>query len=402
MVALQRHARLLGRLKVLVGVVLFPLYVGCPFAWMWVVGGLWWWELSTRRAQTALTGARARDGSLQVEADALTVDLGGEIVRFPLRSVDNGWVEPTAAGFAATLRLSSGAMLFVRQRTFEQAASVLEAAGLGPRRRVLRVQLGTQAASAGYGLIMHLLGPWLATVMAFILLVVPCLAAVASLSVWSLLGVLLLSVPLGLLYRLAQYVAPARCDIGSDGIMIRHLGTRTFIPLAAIQRADRAPRGLHLIMHGKSRFLPTATPDEDGTALRDAIVWRIGTEIAERTRDDRTDRYALLARADRPLKQWRAESVEQGRHGGSTYRQSDFETEELVRVVENAGAPLDHRLGAAFLLSGRSVDEETVARVRVAADAVADPHVRVALAQAIDAEASDEEIEPALHKQASV
>jgi hypothetical protein len=388
-IALQRHARLLRRLKFVVGVVLFPLYVGCPLVWMWIVGALWGWEVAARRARDRLTGAGAEDGSLEVTGDALTVHVGNKRLSWPRGSVDNGWVEPTAGGCAATLQMSNGAMLFLRQKTFEEAARVLEAVGLGPRRRVLRVQLGTQAASAGQGVIMHLLGPWLAVVMGFSLLVVPCLAAIASLSVWSLLGVLILAVPVGLLYRFAQYVMPARCDIGSDGIVIRHLGERTFLPLADIQRADRAVRGVKLVVRGKERLLPTATPDEEGNALRDAIVWRIGTEIAERTRDDRTDRYALLARAERPLKQWRAEVVEQGRRAPSTYRQVDFENEELVRVVEN-------RLGAAFLLSGRSVDEETKARVRVAADAVADPYVRVALAEAIDPEAPDEEIEPAL------
>ena len=49
-VALERHARTLRRAKVVLGVVLLPLYAGCPFLWAGIVGGLWWAQSAARRA----------------------------------------------------------------------------------------------------------------------------------------------------------------------------------------------------------------------------------------------------------------------------------------------------------------------------------------------------------------
>jgi hypothetical protein len=404
-VALERHARTLRRAKVVLGVVLLPLYAGCPFLWAGIVGGLWWAQSAARRAQRRLRGAR--DGSVEVTADSLVIDLGGRRTTVPRASVANGWIEPAAGGFAATIELSSGAMIFVKQDTFEEAASLVDALGLGARGRVLRVALGTEAASAGQGMVMHLVAPWLVGALCFSFLLVPSVLAIASFSLWSLLGLVLLAIPLGLMWRFAQYVTPARCDIGSDGVMTRHLGTRRFVRLADIRGVVRERTGVRLVRYESELLstladpvLPTAVPGDSGVARRDAIAWRIEAEMARRAGDDGTDRYATLARANRPVKQWRAETIEQARQAGSGYRTVDFETEELVRVVENARAPLDRRLGAAFVLGGRSIAGGELARVRVAADAVADPQVRAALAHAVERDAPDEEFDAAIQADA--
>ncbi len=400
-VALERHARRLRRAKVALGVVLLPLYAGCPFLWAGIVGGLWWAQSAPRRAQRRLRGAR--DGSVEVTSDALVLDVGGRRTSVPRARVANGWIEPAAGGFAATIELSAGAMLFLKQDTFEQAASLVDALGLGARGRVLRVALGTEAASAGQGMVMHLVAPWLVGALCFSFLVVPSVLAIASFSLWSLLGLVLLLLPLGLVWRFAQYVTPARCDIGSDGVLTRHLGTRRFVRIADIRSVVREPRGVRLVLatNPDPPVLPAAVPGDRRVGLRDAIAWRIEAELAKRAGDDGTDRYATLARANRPVKQWRAEVARQERQAGSGYRTIDFETEELVRVVENAGAPLERRLGAAFVLGGRSIAGGELARVRVAADAVADPEVRVALARAVEPSAPDEEFEAAIQADAA-
>jgi hypothetical protein len=147
---------------------------------------------------------------------------------------------------------------------------------------------------------------------------------------------------------------------------------------------------------GKDVLLPTASPNGSGVGLRDAIVWRIEAEREQRARDEATDRYEALARANRPLKQWRADLVDRASQGASTYRQTDFDTEELVRVIENGGAPLDRRLGAAFLLGVRPVEAAVRTRVALAADAVANQHARVALSSALDRDPAEPAIEAAL------
>jgi hypothetical protein len=391
---LVRHARALRVVTIATGVILSPLYIGCPFVWAAIVWALQRLELSVRQAPRGLPGAAKQ--ALEVDADRLCLDGPGGLRLLRRDAVENGWIEPSPSGFAATIRFSSGAMLFVEQDTFARAAAVIEAVGLGPRRRVLRVRLGTQAAAAGNGPIMHLLAPWLVT-MGCLSLASMFSVAVLSLSGWSLLGLILMCIPLGLGYRFAQYVTPARCDIGSDGIATSHLGERRFVPLASVTQVNRSRSGVVLSLRdGKDVLLPTASPNGSGVGLRDAIVWRIEAEREQRARDEATDRYEALARANRPLKQWRADLVDRASQGASTYRQTDFDTEELVRVIENGGAPLDRRLGAAFLLGVRPVEAAVRTRVALAADAVANQHARVALSSALDRDPAEPAIEAAL------
>lgn len=97
---------------------------------------------------------------------------------------------------------------------------------------------------------------------------------------------------------------------------------------------------------------------------------------------------SLVARNERNVSDWlghlrglRAEA----------YRTSSLDDEALLRIVEDPAAAPDARAGAVVLLR-KSLDDDGRKRIRVASEATAEPHLRVALDGLVDAE-HDEEVE---------
>jgi len=79
--------------------------------------------------------------------------------------------------------------------------------------------------------------------------------------------------------------------------------------------------------------------------------------------------------------------------GGGSYRDPAARGDDLWRVVEDTSAPEDARAGAAVALRN---EDGAHPRLRIAAEAVASPKLRVALEKASDPAADDEALDEAL------
>ena len=77
---------------------------------------------------------------------------------------------------------------------------------------------------------------------------------------------------------------------------------------------------------------------------------------------------------------------------GNAYRATPLRTEELWRVVADVAEPEETRAAAAVALRGRG----DAGRLRVVAEDVASPRLRVVLERAADADAADETLAEAL------
>ena len=185
---------------------------------------------------------------------------------------------------------------------------------------------------------------------------------------------------------------PSKIAIGVDGVLVRWLWQKKFIPMsqiARIERADDRTVVLHLV-DGSEELIYTSMRRRSGFGSswavqhRDAVLARIGEAImAYRARGPAADISALVGKGTRTRSEWLgALGKLRGAEGG--YRDAVVRDDDLWRVVEDPSAPEDARGGAALLLR-RSLDEAGKARVRVAAEATASPKLRVAL----DAAASD-------------
>lgn len=211
-------------------------------------------------------------------------------------------------------------------------------------------------------------------------------------AVMALVGVAAPMTPFLVMPLVFAGMLPSKIAIGVDGVLVRWLWQKKFIPMsqiARIERADDRTVVLHLV-DGREELIYTSMRRRSGFGSswavqhRDAVLARIGEAImAYRARGPAADISALVGKGTRTRSEWLgALGKLRGAEGG--YRDAVVRDDDLWRVVEDPSAPEDARGGAALLLR-RSLDEAGKARVRVAAEATASPKLRVAL----DAAASD-------------
>jgi hypothetical protein len=176
----------------------------------------------------------------------------------------------------------------------------------------------------------------------------------------------------------AALSARVTVDVGSDGLLLRRITRRRFVSFADLRSV--ASDGQDVVLGLRSGEwlrlgLGTRGASEDS---REALIQRIeearaafvqgrGTEGAE----------ALVAPGGRALEAWVREARTMG--AGGQYRAASLTADRLWRVVDDAGAPAATRAGAAMVLAGDAADADVRQRLRVSAEACADPKLRVAL-----------------------
>lgn len=229
------------------------------------------------------------------------------------------------------------------------------------------------------------------------------------------------SVTLGAIALACAVVAPmmnhalARRDltVGSDGIDVVSPHRRAFVPHARIRRVDRVwPEGHEAGSRRRGEIVSWGFEMEldDGRVLRfdtrparsPGDVWKTDpvfeaalqawstwkSEAAESP----VHASALLARGERSTRAWIAALRELATDGAGGYRVAALDERALFAVLSDAGASRETRAAAAIALGAR---EDHAPRLRVAAEALADPVVRrVAVASA--ARAAEEELETEL------
>ena len=236
-------------------------------------------------------------------------------------------------------------------------------------------------------------------------------AAVAVVAVVSLaMTVWIASVPLAKLFTDARilgsvgaYVAVAlasaalfrrasRVAVGIDGIRVYGTSRTRFFPYTEIDAARAAGSDL-MLMHRDRVALRLQLHGADA-ARRQAVLDRIDEAIT-RAKVERHDAAAhFVASATRA-------ELARAVQGGGDYRTTSLSRDQLWAVVEGPAIASAARTAAAEALA-RTNDPSERARLRVAADHCAEPHVRIAITQLADGgDTGDEEVTHAVRERAA-
>jgi hypothetical protein len=194
---------------------------------------------------------------------------------------------------------------------------------------------------------------------------------------------------------------PTAIDVGADGVMLTWFGRKTFIPIAQIASVRMETRTFN-----RSQSTSTALVLKDGRVVNLGVESRAAGDdraetLAERIREaidtasggSVESTALLLGRADRSVTEWIRSLRAVGSGAAAGLRTAAIDPDHLWRVVESPAASGRDRAAAAVALAVAPHDE-VKARLRVAADAVAEPKLRVVIDAAV--EGNDEVIEEAL------
>ncbi|MBX3186989.1 MAG: hypothetical protein KF819_08240 [Labilithrix sp.] len=212
------------------------------------------------------------------------------------------------------------------------------------------------------------------------------LAVVLTTSPWLLLNFLRFLPPwvlgligLGYAVIVLPVVLPQRVEVGQDGVFLRWLGNRRFVPFAQIEDVTTTPFGIVLLLHGGKRFeIRLSYKDDAATIERRALFDRIEAGLARHRSALRADEETLLARGSRDVETWVREMVTLGAGEAAGYRAIAIPRERLWEIVESPSADPSAREGAAIALHAALDDDERLRLVALVHN-TASPRLRVAL-----------------------
>jgi hypothetical protein len=226
----------------------------------------------------------------------------------------------------------------------------------------------------------------------------------------ALSGLAPLGVVMGILAAIILVAAGAKVlsmllpeiTIGPDGIASKgHLSSATvFTPferLASVKLTMRdlrnMPGGWAIeleVREGTTRELATFANDRGAEAR--AVVDRIQEAFAAWSATTAsTAGIAQLESAGAPVREWLT-SLRKVATEEADYRHSPLTHEELLDLIENPTASAEHRVGAAVVLATKG-DDHARDRIRIAAEATANPRLRVALTSVAQQDLEEEAIE---------
>lgn len=191
---------------------------------------------------------------------------------------------------------------------------------------------------------------------------------------------------------------PSRLSIGADGIFQRWIWRRRFFPFSDMTRVDPVERGMM-----NRRYLGLEIGHKDGRTTYlpigqkrwaeeefDAAVERVREAIGVYAAGVAGVAASALARAGREPRDWITALRRIGQGAEADLRTAPVRADDLVRIAADPSAAASARVSAAVALaSSKSGDVE---RVRVAAEAAAEPKLRVALTKALSPDTSEDEL----------
>lgn len=373
---------ILGAVLVLAGT---PLLV-IPFFWAgWVVFFLAFFH------RLRGPGLALRLGShREVHFSKNTLFLGDHSL--PLRTLEAGWIEPCRDVLAVVLRFRFQDVVLAAQDV-EEGQRLLEAAGVGPEQRVLRVPLGSRAVLSGQGPIFHLLGP----VLLGFMFLAPLFGFLSGMERafrtghgWSdaltLGGVALLVGTLAA--GMAWMLVPGEATVGRDGVALRRLWNRRFFPYERIRGVRVTEHGVQIDTDGDEIQLPTATFIDEGTSRRDALYRRILDGMRSWSGAEPSPVALPLDRRGRSVVEWREDLCRSVQR--SSYREESLDPGDLLRLLSDPASPLEQRVGAALALGSTPLDPPVRLRVQEVISSSAHDATRAALQGALDGHLEDE------------
>ena len=168
----------------------------------------------------------------------------------------------------------------------------------------------------------------------------------------------------------------------------------SLLRVTAVPKPPLYPNGISLV--GKDLRQRTLAMYGQSMDQISGIVSRITDAIAA-SEQKRTDVTSSLARGSRSIAEWRAWLRTAATASGG-FRDATLPVESLEALLADPGASTEERIGAAIALreSGVLGPANVQNRIRVAAEATANPHVRVALLAAAEDEIDETVLDKAL------
>jgi hypothetical protein len=318
--------------------------------------------------------------TLSVTGENLSIRRGTRRTRIPLARLAQGKVSPV--DHEIEIDLVGGDRLLATVSP-AQGRRLLRAMGLDASRRTLRARLGDSTFPDALALLVG----WIpiAPVVGMIVTVAPWIAPV---SVFLFLGLYAL-----LFAAVRALFGPAEVKIGTDGVVIHQALRDTFVPYEALDTIHIDAMGIRFVHVGgksqraKGRQMSVPQQRELQARLNEALTtWRAG--------EGEGVGLGKLDRGGRSLPAWRAALRGLGDHAES-YREVALSREAILRVLGSPAAPAERRLAAAMALAAGG-DAEGREKIRIAAEASANPHVRIALEKVAEGVEDDAAVEEAI------
>ena len=342
-------------------------------AWAWIAAGPLAWGASLVTAR-----ARRGRGRVRVDGDVVLSEAAGASASFPRGDVVEARVEPSLGGYAVELWRRGGVVLRFEAGSVEGAHAWLDAAGFALHLRVSRVVLGASwhrwGFAVGYGLVgiplvPFVVGTFFGLVGAFTGLDLPgWLVWLTVLPGWALFTA-----------ATTARSAPARVDVGTDGVLVRRLLSKRFIPYEHLHSVTVRGDTLALYLGAREVVALTTTSPGDGASAKAAEAVTYALDRWRRAR--RADDLGLLDRRGRAIDAWR-DAVRAMLAPQGAFRGLALDRDVLLRVLEDPTASHERRVGAALALA--EADGEARTRVRVAIEGSAHEGLRDALDAAVE------------------
>ncbi|MEI8256616.1 MAG: hypothetical protein WCJ30_13160 [Deltaproteobacteria bacterium] len=204
-------------------------------------------------------------------------------------------------------------------------------------------------------------------------------------------------------------VAPTKITVGVDGVLLRRLGVSRFVSFRDVATVETYDEGVRLILTDGAvvpmRVGPLQAPmiavsavSAEQSNVRDALVGRIRDAMGAHARGtEGTVSSLAIERGGRSVSEWIAHLRDLARRQEGGMRQAPVLRSHLWSMLADPGASTRDRAGAAVALShGAGEEPATQQRLRVMAQSVASPRLRVAIEAA--AEGEDARLERALEQ----
>lgn len=315
-------------------------------------------------------GGLRREGQLVVDGRGLVLVSEDGTARVLAQRVESGVIVPKDGRFDVQLRAASGNAVSVIVEDEASAEALLDLVGVERRTKARWAKLGARLGAGALGAFGGLVAGMT------ILLNVPEPLTVLG-------AVAFLTLPFLVPGPLSTLLAWRELEVGADGIAWRYWLRRKVLPLAEVQGvAARHGQLIVRLADGTDRRFEIPT---DG--LAEGLARRIEDALARM--GGARAKAPLFARGELAFAEWVQRM--KGLLGRDTaFRAAPVVVDDAVRVLEDAEADPDARVGAAVALS-QLAEPALAARVRVVAESCVSPKLRVALEDAAR-DALDEEV----------
>lgn len=306
--------------------------------------------------------------------------------------LDSGWLVRDRGSLEVELRKKNGDIVSVAVQSDAQAHALFDALGIAPDKRATSMQLGAPALNALLALA-SLVPSFFAST--FIAIGLGSLVSLPS----ATLGFLLFALTAAGMPLSLWLFAPPRVHVGVDGVSVGEGARQWFVAFKDLTTVSASMFSIKLVLRdGRTKSIPCVGTDRTRV---EALVQRIREGIVAASAErPLSDRLALLDRNGRSIAEWEA-SLRTVLDDKSAYRSIGLTRRELLDVIDDPHAPAERRIAAAFVLA-QSSKTDTAERVRVAVEATAQEHVRVALERASQGSLDEASIDAAANTRVHV